>query len=542
MRVYSCFLAVVTTSFTMAQDTDPICLGFRAPYDAAVAKCEAALRVRPGPPVGLTSQLEFCKVPECKAAIDASLQWKAQAAAVSTCKPLGVQVWPGLWCASAVAQQESYCHACEAMFPLHKSMNEMCAFNSATPTSYISANLNNFAAAMTFCRTTFKNIVFNYPTDPNVILASTSTTTYIGIGAGVLVLVLIVVGVVIYRRRQQAGKSTPATSGSGGYYSNNGTPTHGSGTYKGTTTHGGSVANDIRFDPDLARFRIPQEHIQNVTLLVKGGYGVVFRATCHGEDVAMKQLLPSKAKDQHAIQEFMNEIRLCARLEHPKIVRFVGISWSTLHDLAVLSEFMANGDVTDLLKAERKRSPKDRVFLWDPRHNNFGTSKTAVAADVADALCFLHSFMPTIIRRDLKSKNVLMGANWDAKLSDFGISRVASNDNTMTSNIGTVAWIAPEVLTGGHYSEKADIYSFGVFLSELDTLESPYAEMTEKNAGGFSNARIAMMVSEGALQPTFTDVVPSPILDLAQKCLSFRDVNRPTARDVAATLRALCKV
>ncbi|RQM18965.1 hypothetical protein B5M09_008441 [Aphanomyces astaci] len=542
MRVYSCFLAVVMTSFTMAQDTDPICLGFRAPYDAAVAKCEAALRVRPGPPIGLTSQLEFCRVPECKAAIDTSLQWKAQAAAVSTCKPLGVQVWPGLWCASAVAQQESYCHACEAMFPLHKSMNEMCAFNSATPTSYISANLNNFAAAMTFCRTTFKNIVFNYPTDPNVILASTSTTTYIGIGAGVLVLVLIVVGVVIYRRRQQAGKSTPATSGSGGYYSNNGTPTHGSGTYKGTTTHGGSVANDIRFDPDLARFRIPQEHIQNVTLLVKGGYGVVFRATCHGEDVAMKQLLPSKAKDQHAIQEFMNEIRLCARLEHPKIVRFVGISWSTLHDLAVLSEFMANGDVTDLLKAERKRSPKDRVFLWDPRHNNFGTSKTAVAADVADALCFLHSFMPTIIHRDLKSKNVLMGANWDAKLSDFGISRVASHDNTMTSNIGTVAWIAPEVLTGGHYSEKADIYSFGVFLSELDTLESPYAEMTEKNAGGFSNARIAMMVSEGALQPTFTDVVPSPILDLAQKCLSFRDVNRPTARDVAATLRALCKV
>ncbi|RHY27840.1 hypothetical protein DYB32_009643 [Aphanomyces invadans] len=428
------------------------------------------------------------------------------------------------------------------MFDHHKTMNQLCSFNSATDTSYISQNLNAFAVPINYCRTTFKNADFKFPSDPNVIASTSSSTTYIGIGAGVVVLILIVVGVVVYRRRQAVNKGGSVTTGShAGYYSNNGTPnlrTVGSGNMGGHTAQG-TVADDIRFDPDLARFRIPQEQIQNVTLLVKGGYGVVFRATCNGTDVAMKQLLPSKAKDQHAIQEFMNEIRLCARLEHPKIVKFIGISWSTLHDLAVLSEFMPNGDVTDLLKAERKRSPKDRIFLWDPRASNFGTSKTAVAADVADALSFLHSFVPTIIHRDLKSKNILMSSKWEAKLSDFGISRVTSRDNTMTSNIGTVAWIAPEVLTGGHYSEKADIYSFGVFLSELDTLESPYADMSEKNAGGFSNARIAMMVSEGALQPTFTDAVPSAILELAHQCLSFHDVNRPTAREVAAALRAL---
>ena len=259
---------------------------------------------------------------------------------------------------------------------------------------------------------------------------------------------------IVYRRRQKAASKSSNHTGTG-YYSNNASSqfTH------PNATNGGAVADDIRFDMDLAGFRVPQQEIQNIQLLVKGGYGVVFKATLHGTDVAMKQLLPSKAKDHNAIlvpvfddfsfsklllQEFMNEIRLCARLEHPKIVKFVGISWSTLHDLAVLSEFMPHGDVTDLLKAERKRPKKERVFHWLPTGVH-PTTKTAVAADVADALCFLHSFQPTIIHRDLKSKNVLLSATWEAKLSDFGISRVTSNEETMTSNIGTVAWIAPEV-------------------------------------------------------------------------------------------------
>ncbi|KDO16157.1 hypothetical protein SPRG_18305, partial [Saprolegnia parasitica CBS 223.65] len=62
------------------------------------------------------------------------------------------------------------------------------------------------------------------------------------------------------------------------------------------------VANDIRFDEELSQFRIPQNEIQNVSLLVKGGYGVVFHASFGKDEVAMKQLLPSKAKDHNAIQ------------------------------------------------------------------------------------------------------------------------------------------------------------------------------------------------------------------------------------------------
>ena len=140
----------------------------------------------------------------------------------------------------------------------------------------------------------------------------------------------------------------------------------------------------------------------------------------------------------------MNEIRLCARLEHPKIVKFVGISWSTLQDLAVLSEFMSNGDVTGLIRKERKKPEGSRLLHWFPQ-GGFPATKTSISADTADALVYLHSFQPTVIHRDLKSKNVLLSETWEAKLSDFGISRVASLEESMTSNIGTIAWIAPEV-------------------------------------------------------------------------------------------------
>ncbi|KAF0691738.1 hypothetical protein As57867_017032, partial [Aphanomyces stellatus] len=150
-----------------------------------------------------------------------------------------------------------------------------------------------------------------------------------------------------------------------------------------------TLKNDIRFDAKFDQFRIPQQEIQNISLLVKGGYGVVFHATFGKMDVAMKQLLPSKAKDPNAIQDFMNEIRLCARLEHPKIVKFVGISWSTLQDLAVLSEFMSNGDVTGLIRKERKKPEGQRLLHWLPTPH-FGATKTSIAADVVDALVYLH--------------------------------------------------------------------------------------------------------------------------------------------------------
>ncbi|RHY44080.1 hypothetical protein DYB38_007068 [Aphanomyces astaci] len=333
---------------------------------------------------------------------------------------------------------------------------------------------------------------------------------------------------------------------------------------------------------------------------------VVFQAIFNNMDIAVKQLLPSQCNSLLIVTDFMREIRLAATLEHPNIVGFIGLAWTegaSLADLSLLTEFMPNVLEDGEHEQEQQRTgsgelPSPTTPLATPmssirstlsghyqssRHRmrrellEQGTSKASLAAEVADALAYLHSFEPTVstsrclvdvlilrfcncqvIHRDLKSKNILLSRTWNARLNDFGYSRVTNPDDLMTMNVGTIAWIAPEVLTGGRYTEQADIYSFGVLLSELDTLQVPYIELTREyidehhhelssdlhhpkvkaKAKSLSNAYIAMSVAEGRLSPSFTNLIPHELLVLARECLSHAPQNRPTAIELSYRLRS----
>ncbi|RHY65243.1 hypothetical protein DYB34_006701 [Aphanomyces astaci] len=284
------------------------------------------------------------------------------------------------------------------------------------------------------------------------------------------------------------------------------------------------LAHDVRFDPSFAHTRIPHHELYNLRLarpcVAKRSGTVVFQAIFNNMDIAVKQLLPSQCNSLLIVTDFMREIRLAATLEHPNIVGFIGLAWTegaSLADLSLLTEFMPNVDVLIL------------------------------------RFCNCQ-----VIHRDLKSKNILLSRTWNARLNDFGYSRVTNPDDLMTMNVGTIAWIAPEVLTGGRYTEQADIYSFGVLLSELDTLQVPYIELTREyidehhhelssdlhhpkvkaKAKSLSNAYIAMSVAEGRLSPSFTNLIPHELLVLARECLSHAPQNRPTAIELSYRLRS----
>ncbi|RLN99230.1 hypothetical protein DYB28_000327 [Aphanomyces astaci] len=349
------------------------------------------------------------------------------------------------------------------------------------------------------------------------------------------------------------------------------------------------LAHDVRFDPSFAHTRIPHHELYNLRLVAKRSGTVVFQAIFNNMDIAVKQLLPSQCNSLLIVTDFMREIRLAATLEHPNIVGFIGLAWTegaSLADLSLLTEFMPNGmSRANTPLATPMSSIRSTLsgHYQSSRHRmrrellEQGTSKASLAAEVADALAYLHSFEPTVstsrclvdvlilrfcncqvIHRDLKSKNILLSRTWNARLNDFGYSRVTNPDDLMTMNVGTIAWIAPEVLTGGRYTEQADIYSFGVLLSELDTLQVPYTELTREyidehhhelssdlhhpkvkaKAKSLSNAYIAMSVAEGRLSPSFTNLIPHELLVLARECLSHAPQNRPTAIELSYRLRS----
>ncbi|TMW69765.1 hypothetical protein Poli38472_001921 [Pythium oligandrum] len=310
------------------------------------------------------------------------------------------------------------------------------------------------------------------------------------------------------------------------------------------------LPNDVRNDENIQAFRLLQSEVTRGKLIAKGGYGAVYMATLREETVVIKQMLPDKSRNKQILKSFMDEIRICAQLDHPKIVKFIGLTWTSLLDITVVMEYMPNGDLATLLSEQLQREktfpgPQGARASFGWFHSSATLKcKSLIALDMAEGLVYLHSLENPIIHRDLKPKNVLMSENWEAKLTDFGISRELDEDLTMTAEIGTVSWIAPEVLRGERYSEKADVYSFGVIMTELDTCRRPYstglpAQLTGSEGGAHSNTRIAVMVSSGQLKPSMHRDCPRSVRELVKRCLAFDPADRPSALQIHYELRHL---
>ncbi|RLN74353.1 hypothetical protein BBJ28_00008614, partial [Nothophytophthora sp. Chile5] len=189
------------------------------------------------------------------------------------------------------------------------------------------------------------------------------------------------------------------------------------------------------------------------------------------------------------------------------------------------SEYVQGGDLRTLLSK----------FKQQQRSVGFDHDKVKIALHVAHALTYLHSLAPPVIHRDLKSSNILLSNDLDAKLTDFGISRERIA-RTMTAGVGTAMWMAPELMLSGKYDDKVDVFSFGVVLSELDSHSLPYSRAKD---AGMSETAILQKVATGELRVEFSERAVKSVVKLGLACVSIKSEDRPTAAEALYRLQVI---
>ncbi|XP_042485838.1 L-type lectin-domain containing receptor kinase IX.1-like [Macadamia integrifolia] len=197
--------------------------------------------------------------------------------------------------------------------------------------------------------------------------------------------------------------------------------------------------------------------------LGEGGFGGVYRGFLRDlkKDVAVKRI--SKGSKQ-GIKEYVSEVKITSRLRHKNLVRLVGWCHQRKELLLVYEFIMPNGNLDSHLFGNRSAGP----MTWELRYK--------IALDLGYALLYLHEeWKQCIIHRDVKSSNVILDSNFNAKLGDFGLARLVEHGKGSETTVlaGTLGYMAPECAITGKASKESDVYSFGVVALEIACRSKP---------------------------------------------------------------------
>uniref|UniRef100_A0A1D1Y4M3 non-specific serine/threonine protein kinase n=1 Tax=Anthurium amnicola TaxID=1678845 RepID=A0A1D1Y4M3_9ARAE len=280
-----------------------------------------------------------------------------------------------------------------------------------------------------------------------------------------------------------------------------------------------------------------------------GGFGIVYRGFIPGENtqVAVKKF----SRDQTMQGDFLAELTIINRLRHRHLVRLLG--WCHRNGkLLLVYDYMPNGSLDDHLFTP----DPGRQLPWDLRYQ--------VVTGVAAALHYLHDeYDQRVLHRDVKASNVLLDADMEAHLGDFGLAKVLPaerphrpgdhHDFATTDSCswfaGSFGYIAPECAYSPKATEKSDVYSMGIVLMELVTGRMPTdlqgfgegVDMVRWVQDGLalpSPEREARLLDH-ALQPLAPGEQSSmlEVLDVALQCTTTAPAERPTSREVSDLLR-----
>ncbi|XP_059652130.1 leucine-rich repeat receptor protein kinase HPCA1-like isoform X2 [Cornus florida] len=342
------------------------------------------------------------------------------------------------------------------------------------------------------------------------------------VGGSVLVLLLLSAGVYALKQKKRAERATKQNDPFASWDSNK---------------HSGGI-------PQLDKARcFLFEELQKCTnnfseenAIGSGGYGKVYRGTLPtGQLIAIKR---SQEGSRQGGNEFKAEIEMLSRVHHKNVVSLVGFCFDKSEQMLVY-EYVPNGSLKESL------SGKSGIKLdWMRR--------LRVALGAARGLAYLHELVnPPIIHRDIKSNNILLDSHLNAKVADFGLSKVMSDadaSHISTQVKGTMGYLDPEYYMTQQLTEKSDVYSFGVLILELVTARKPI----EKGVYIVREIRQTMDKTkelynlQGIIDPNFGLGITlkglEKFVELAMRCVEESRADRPTMSEVVKEIESIMEL
>ena len=287
---------------------------------------------------------------------------------------------------------------------------------------------------------------------------------------------------------------------------------------------------------EMQLFRYRNFHIDKRQPLGHGAYGAVYKAKCDQLPCAAKILHPTILDPtdpgaERVMQRFQLECSVLERIRHPNIVQYLGLCRDPESRLPALLMELLDESLTKMLE----RSQRPLAYF----------AEVNICHDIALAVAYLHS--NDIIHRDLSSNNVLVIAKSRAKVTDFGMSKLAGAAPTMTPLTmcpGTLAYMAPEALEEPpRYTKKLDVFSEGVMMIQVCTRlwpePGPRSETVPFPASPTGTTKVPVLEPER--RKNHVDMIDRshPLLMIAMDCLRYQERERPSSEELCQRLAGL---